>query len=132
MNRSRTREIAMEILYQMEIQTEYTWEFAEKTMLHYGEKVDEKYIHRMIHLWLEHRDHVEKSIENHLKKWKIERISRLDIAILRLALVEMFYFEDIPKKVSVNEAVNLAKKYIDEKSGKFINGILSQFMGENQ
>ena len=57
--------------------------------------------------------------------WQLDRIGKAELAILRLAIYEMKYDEDVPFKVAINEAVELAKKYHDEKNGKFVNGILS-------
>lgn len=124
MNRIRSREVAMEILYQMEIQKDYE---LERFLKHYEEALDEAYIKNIIGLWYTNKDEIEKQISEHLKGWKLERISKLDLSILRLGLTEILYDEAIPVKVSINEAVNLAKKYVDEKSGKFINGVLSHY-----
>ena len=69
-------------------------------------------------------------IEKNLKeKWTIERISKIDIAILKLAIYEILYSE-VPYKVAINEAIELAKKYGDESSKKFINGILASIVKE--
>lgn len=124
MNRIRSREVAMEILYQMEIQKDYE---LERFLKHYEEALDEAYIKNTIGLWYANKDEIETQISEHLKGWKLERISKLDLSILRLGLTEILYDEAIPVKVSINEAVNLAKKYVDEKSGKFINGVLSHY-----
>ncbi|OJV62109.1 MAG: transcription antitermination factor NusB [Clostridiales bacterium 38-18] len=124
MNRIRSREVAMEILYQMEIQKDYE---LERFLRHYEEALDDVYIKSIIGLWYANKDEVEAQISEHLKGWKLERISKLDLSILRLGLTEILYDDAIPVKVSINEAVNLAKKYVDEKSGKFINGVLSHY-----
>ena len=124
MNRIRSREVAMEVIYQMEIQKEYE---IENILRHYDEVLDETYIRSVLMLWLDHREEVENKITEHLKGWKLDRLAKIDLAILRLGLTEILYDESIPIKVSINEAVNLAKKYVDEKSGKFINGVLSHF-----
>lgn len=124
MNRIRSREVAMELLYQMEIQKEYSMD---KLFSHYEEVLDEDYIRSILNLWLEHRDEIESKITDHLKGWKLDRLAKIDLAILRLGITEMLYDQSIPQKVSINEAVNLAKKYVDDKSGKFINGVLSHF-----
>ena len=124
MNRIRSREVAMELLYQMEIQKEYS---IDKLFSHYEEVLDEDYIRSILNLWLEHREEIESKITDHLKGWKLDRLAKIDLAILRLGITEMLYEQSIPQKVSINEAVNLAKKYVDDKSGKFINGVLSHF-----
>lgn len=124
MNRIRSREVAMEILYQMEIQKSYE---IDKMLSHYEEILDVDYIKDILNQWISHKEDIENQIVTHLQGWKVDRIAKIDLSILRLGITEMMYDESIPKKVSINEAVNLAKKYVDEKSGKFINGVLSNF-----
>lgn len=72
---------------------------------------------------------IEEKMEPHLKGWKKERISPVSMAILRLGCYEMMFLPDIPTRVSINEAVELAKKYDDEKSYSFVNGVLNSFAG---
>lgn len=71
-----------------------------------------------------HREDMDQLISANLKDWTIERISKVDLSILRLAVAEMLYMEDIPVSVSVNEAVEISKLYSDREAYKFINGIL--------
>ena len=73
----------------------------------------------------ENAEIIEASIEKHLMGWKKERISPVSMAILRLASYEIIFMQDIPSKVSLNEAIELAKKYDDEKSYAFVNGVLN-------
>jgi transcription antitermination protein NusB len=73
---------------------------------------------------LEHRAEVDQHILRHCKNWELSRIAAVDRNILRLAIYEMFYREDIPPVVSINEAVDIAKKFSTQDSGKFVNGIL--------
>lgn len=70
---------------------------------------------------------IEDKMEPHLKGWKKERISPVSMAILRLSCYEMMFLPDIPARVSINEAVELAKKFDDEKSYAFVNGVLNSF-----
>ncbi len=124
MNRIRSREVTMEIIYQMEIQKEYD---IQKFLSHYDEILDAAYIKKTLELWIANKDEIEAKILEHLQGWKLDRLAKIDLSILRLGITEILYDESIPVKVSINEAVNLAKKYVDEKSGKFINGVLSHF-----
>ena len=71
---------------------------------------------------------INETIEAHSKGWKLERISPVSMAIIRLAVYEMMFDSDIPHRVSINEAVELAKKYDDEKSYSFVNGVLHSVM----
>ena len=79
---------------------------------------------------LEHRDAVDEIIKKHAKNWELHRIAAVDRNILRLAIYEMLHREDIPPVVSINEAVDIAKKFSTQDSGKFVNGILDKVKGE--
>lgn len=80
----------------------------------------ERYEHVLAHL-----NELDDKIAEKSKGWKIERLATADLAILRLAVFEMFYDAEVPDPVAINEAVELAKKYGQDNSSKFINGILS-------
>lgn len=73
----------------------------------------------------ENSANIDAAIEKHLSGWKKERISPVSMALLRLGCYEIMFIEDIPAKVSINEAIELSKKYDDEKCYSFINGILN-------
>ena len=79
---------------------------------------------------LEHRDECDAQIRHHAKNWDLHRMAAVDRNILRLAIYEMFHREDIPPVVSINEAVDIAKKFSTQDSGKFVNGILDKIKGE--
>jgi N utilization substance protein B len=79
---------------------------------------------------LEHRDAIDERIKTHAKNWDFNRIAVVDRNIMRLAIYEMLHREDIPPVVSINEAVDIAKKFSTEDSGKFVNGILDKIRGE--
>ena len=79
---------------------------------------------------LEHRDEVDEMIKKHAKNWELHRIAAVDRNILRLAIFEMLHRDDIPPIVSINEAVDIAKKFSTQDSGKFVNGILDKVKGE--
>ncbi len=76
---------------------------------------------------LEKKDEIDKLIEGASKGWSIKRIGRAELAILRVAVYEIRFDDDIPFKVAVNEALELSKKYCEPEAGAFINGILSSF-----
>ena len=78
----------------------------------------------------EHKTEIDEAIEKHLMGWKKSRVSPVSMAILRLAAYEMLYISEIPSKVSINEAIELAKKFDDEKSYSFINGVLNAMATE--
>jgi N utilization substance protein B len=79
---------------------------------------------------LEHRDEADAVIKKHAKNWDLHRIAAVDRNILRLAIYEMLHRDDIPPVVSINEAVDIAKKFSTEDSGKFVNGILDKVKSE--
>jgi N utilization substance protein B len=79
---------------------------------------------------LEHRDEADELIKRFAKNWDLHRMAAVDRNILRLAVYEMLHREDIPPVVSINEAVDIAKKFSTEDSGKFVNGILDKVKGE--
>lgn len=79
---------------------------------------------------LEKRERLDEEIKRHLKNWDIHRLAVVDRNILRLAIYEMLFRDDIPPVVSINEAIDIAKKYSTEDSGKFVNGILDKIKGE--
>lgn len=74
-----------------------------------------------------HYDEIVAKIAEHIEKFSVERLYKVDLAILLLAVYEICYVDSIPYKVSVDEAIGLAKKYSTEKSSKYINGVLAKF-----
>jgi N utilization substance protein B len=72
----------------------------------------------------EHRERLDAYIADQTANWRLDRFAAVDRNILRMAIAEMLFMEDVPAKVSIDEAIELAKKYSTEKSGKFVNGIL--------
>lgn len=89
-----------------------------------------KFAERLIKGVLEKKEELDLIISKHAKNWKLNRIASVDRNILRLAIYEMHYCLDIPPIVSINEAVNIAKKYSTDESGKFVNGILDNVREE--
>jgi transcription antitermination protein NusB len=79
---------------------------------------------------LEHREIIDAQIKKYAQNWELHRIAAVDRNILRLAIYEMLYRDDIPPIVSINEAVDVAKKFSTQDSGKFVNGILDKVKSE--
>lgn len=79
---------------------------------------------------LDHREEIDAIITRHTRNWELHRIAAVDRNILRLAIYEMLHRDDIPPVVSINEAVDIAKKFSTFESGKFVNGILDKVKGE--
>ena len=79
---------------------------------------------------LEHREAIDEKIRANAKNWEFHRIAAVDRNVMRLAIYEMLFRQDIPPVVSINEAVDIAKKFSTQDSGKFVNGILDKIRGE--
>lgn len=130
MNRTEAREQAFKLLYSMEIQKE---EQEEQIQLYFenNEITDEKTKEYMKDIWAgiqENKEEIIQKISSNLKAdWKLERLSKVDISLLKLAVYEMLY-KKIPFKVAINEVIELAKKYGEDSSASFINGILASIV----
>lgn len=94
-------------------------------------KEDVSYVNDVVSGVFEKVEELDKLIENNLKGWTMERICKTDLAILRLAIYEILYRKDIPNKVSVNEAVELAKTFSEGGSPSFVNGLLAEIIKNN-
>ncbi|MFJ8527813.1 transcription antitermination factor NusB [Bacillus sp. NPDC094106] len=124
MKRRTARERAMQALYQMDITGELEPKVAVENTLEEGEETNE-FLDSLVVGFVEHKEAIDEVIRQNLKKWKLERISVVDRSILRLAVYEMKYMEEIPHNVTINEAIEIAKIFGDEESRRFINGVLS-------
>lgn len=133
MNRTEARDMAFKFLYQVEVQKENSEEaidlYFENNEIE--NKEAQKYILDIANGVNENLENIIELIKKNLKQdWKIERISKVTLAILKLAIYEMVYAK-IPFKVVINEAVELAKKYGEDSSSAFVNGILASVVKEN-
>ncbi|WP_430886432.1 transcription antitermination factor NusB [Fusibacter sp. JL216-2] len=131
MGRKQARETAMQCLYQMDMHGEYTVDRIDAYIESIGQNdADKIFVGQVVRNFIQHKDAVDQEISSHLKKgWKIDRIAKIDLAILRIAMTEILFNEDIPESVSINEAVNLSKKFSDDESSSFINGLLGATVG---
>lgn len=136
MSRKNAREVAFKVIFELAFQNEENAkELFENFMSASDEKYDiteedNSYVSEIVQGIQSNESSIDEKIKSHLKDWNFERISKVDIAILRLAIYEIIYRSDIPCKVSVNEAVELAKIFSDESSPAFINGILAEILKE--
>ena len=128
MTRTQTRELAFELLYSLEIQKIAQEEKKEQIELFLEQQEIKQYILETTKGIEENEEKILKNISDNLKeKWEITRISKINIALLKLAIYEILYTK-LPYKVVVNEVVELAKKYGDDNSAPFINGILANII----
>ena len=133
MKRSAIRELTFRLIYSLEIQKAENLEEQIELYLECNEVEDEEakeYIKDAILGINEHIEEIQELIEKNLKSdWKIDRISKIDLSLLKLAIYEIKY-KEIPYKVAINESLELAKKYGEETSKNFINGILASVVKE--
>lgn len=134
MNRSESREEAFKLLFSLQIQKEYS--LNEQILLfieseNINDEAAKKYIDETISGIFENNEQIEAYIKKNIKEnWSISRISRVDLALLKLGIYEILYSK-LPYKVVVNEVVELAKKYGDDSSKSFVNGVLASIIKSN-
>lgn len=92
--------------------------------------IDLRYSKELAESFNSNKESIDSLINKYAKNWTINRMAKVDLAILRLAICEILYMSEMPTKVSINEAIELAKLYCDDKSPKFINGILGSVVSE--
>ncbi|NLN14977.1 MAG: transcription antitermination factor NusB [Tissierellia bacterium] len=129
MGRKAAREGAMKLLFQMELNGDFSPEAKSVFFENFTyDDLERQYIEDAYKSIIEHKDEIDKSIEDNLEGWSIYRLAKVDLAILRIAIYEILYRKDIPIEVSINEAIEIAKKYSNLDSFKFINGVLGGFV----
>ena len=129
MNRVKSREYLLQLAYQMEITSETALETINSFMENEDiskDDLDLAYIKSGLLGIEENKEKLDSLIESQLVKWKLNRISKVNLSILRISTYEILFAEDVPGKVSINEAIELCKKYSDNKSVSFINGVLDK------
>lgn len=134
MTRVEARESAMQMLFQMESQMDFSPEAKENFIMNYISDDDQtEYINQIYEAYALHSNEVDELIENASKGWKLERIAKVDLAVIRLCIAEIRFKEGeaIPVGVAINEAVKIAKKFAGEDSGKFVNGVLGKIARDN-
>lgn len=128
MSRIETREHVLKFLYQNNFRKEELNVQMEDFKTRFTEVEDDYvYFSSVVKGLIESKEDIDSKIIPFLKNWKIERLPILERAIMEIAVFEILYCEDIPTSVSINEAVKLAKKYGNDKSSSYINGVLSNF-----
>jgi len=126
--RSQARENALTILYQKEI-TDRPVNVAIETYWQEKENISQEvqeFADRIVHGINNDIDDIDKKISKYATNWQLKRMAVVDRNILRIGVFELLFASDIPPKVTINEAVELAKKYGDVESSKFVNGILDK------
>ena len=133
MSRKTAREHAFRLLFSTQFQNESVDTMLERYLeANPGVEPEEKdlnFIRTEVAGTLQHQQEINKEIEGALQDWKLSRLSHVDLAILQITVYEMRYEEEIPVSVSINEAVELSKKYSSDAAPAFINGVLGTIAG---
>jgi len=128
-NRSELREIIMKILYQIDIFEESKIEYNLHEIKHELLEVENNFVDETIDGILKNKNKLEKLANKYLNNWTIKRLNKVDQAILLIGIYELIY-TDTPSIVSINEAIELSKKYSEEQVTKMINGVLDKIFHE--
>ena len=125
MSRRAAREKALQAMFQTDV-GKTDADLAFEQVKHDLEDGDINFLKELFYKSLDHLDEIDSMISRHLENWTIDRLANVDRNLLRIAVYEMKFMDEIPQAVTINEAVEIAKIYGDEKSSKFINGLLSK------
>lgn len=129
MNREKIREKTMQLIYQMEASGKF--DVSELNMMEEDSNIIGKVqADDTLAAIKNHKEEIDGLIKSNLDKWSFDRIAKTDLAILRTAVAEILYLDYIPAVVSINEAVELSKKYSEDKAYKFVNSVLGKIKEE--
>ncbi len=132
MNRSELRKKIMTILYQIFLYDSSKIEYKVEDVIKESMEIDNDFVNNMVNGVLENKNDIDKIANKNLKDWEIDRLGKIDQAILRMGIYELCY-TDTPEVVAINEAVELAKEYSDEKVKNMINAVLDKiYRGDNK
>jgi len=131
LGRRKSRESALQVLYQLNITKQDAKAALARFQEHFlsNEEADD-FLKRLVLGVLENLAELDRLIEQYSENWQLGRINMIDRSILRIALFELLHCEEIPPKVTINEAIDLGKRFGSEDSGSFINGILDRIQSE--
>jgi N utilization substance protein B len=134
--RTKAREYVLQMLYQVDV-TRGNWQEILKSFWEFSEESNisdelKGFSAELLGGVVEHMQEIDKKISRYAANWQLERMAFVDRNIMRLGCFELIFREDIPPKVAINEAVELAKKYSGLESGKFVNAILDQIKIEKE
>ncbi|QTM99787.1 transcription antitermination factor NusB [Sediminibacillus dalangtanensis] len=125
MKRRTAREKSFQILFQMDVNDIPPKEAIEHVM---DGPADDAFLTDLVYGVIEHKQEIDEKIDENLENWTFNRLASVERTLLRIAAYELSYKEDVPSSVAINEAIELANSYGDEKSGRFINGVLSKML----
>ncbi len=129
--RTRGRELALQFAYQLDLRGSELLDEAEPFLREQeADKDARRFALRLLRGTWEHLDAINDVIQGVAQNWDLSRMAVVDRNVLRLAVFELLYCEDIPPKVSINEAIELGKRYSTQNSGAFVNGILDKIKAQ--
>jgi len=126
MKRHEAREKALQTLFQLE-GTELT---VKEAIEHVMDGSDDNFYNLLVEGTHTNMVEIDEKLKGHLENWSLERLPKIERTILRMAVFELTYMEDAPSRVVMNEAIELSKTFGDDKSSRFVNGVLSKFTDE--
>lgn len=126
MKRHEAREKALQTLFQLE-GTELT---VEEAIDHVMASNEDAFYDLLVRGTNTNKEQIDEKLKGHLENWSLERLPKVERTILRMAVFELVYMKDAPSRVIMNEAIELSKTFGDEKSSRFVNGVLSKFTEE--
>lgn len=129
--RSRARGWALQVLYAWEtrdMKDTPVRTFRQLERERHMAEESQPYVQRLLELFEKHHTEIDQNVQDSLSNWRLDRLSMIDRNILRLAATEMLYVEDVPPRVSIQEAILLAEKYGTSESPRFVNGVLDALM----
>lgn len=129
MNRSKLREIIITILYQTYIYDSKKINYDLKDIIKENIEIKSEFVTKAVEYVKQNQKDIDNLANKYMKNWNIDRLSKVDKAIISLAIYELFS-SDTPNIVAINEAIELSKKYSDEKVTKLINGVLDKILHE--
>lgn len=125
--RTQARECALKILYQMEMaECSLDQIFPSFWDFHPTPEDIREFAEQLVRGTYQHLSEIDQKIVQYTENWQLSRMAAVDRNILRFAVYELLFIDEIPPKVTINEAVNIAKKYSQDEAGKFVNGILDK------
>lgn len=124
------REKVLQLLYAFEMNNENKEPMIKEILSDVEENADKEFANNLINQVFLHKNELDELIKSKVDNWDLSRIALIDRILLRMGICEILYFSDIPPKVSINEAIEIAKVYSTSSSGKFINGILDAILDD--
>lgn len=128
MKRHEARQKALQVLFQLD-NTDLTIQDAISHVI--TEDENDAFFEQLVRGTAEKMEEIDASLTGKLENWSLSRLPKIERTVLRLALYELLFMQDTPSRVVLNEAIELCKIFSDEKSSKFVNGVLSKFTAEN-